>query len=50
MKAWGHNYRTLAEKLGYVTPKGERLASGVSNRLSDAQKIFRESFTGTKKD
>lgn len=39
MKARGHNYRTLAAKLGYVTQNGDVLPSGVSNRLSGAQEM-----------
>ena len=37
MKVRDHNYRTLAEKLGYVTEKGEGIPTGVANRLSGAQ-------------
>ena len=39
MKVRGHNARTLARKLGYMTPNGEGLPSGVSNRLSGAQEM-----------
>lgn len=39
MKVRGHNYRTLAEKLGYTNQKGETLASGVSERLRGAQEM-----------
>ena len=39
MKVRGHNYRTLAEKLGYVTQNGEVLHTGVANRLSGAQEM-----------
>ena len=39
MKARGHNYRTLAEKLGYTNQKGEALASGVSERLRGTQEM-----------
>ena len=39
MKARGHNYRTLATKLGYVDKSGKALASGVSERLRGAQEM-----------
>ena len=39
MKARGHNYRTLAAKLGYVAKNGEVLPSGVSERLRGAQEM-----------
>lgn len=39
MKMRGHNYRTLAEKLGYVTQSGDVLPSGVANRLNGAQEM-----------
>ena len=39
MKLRGHNYRTLAEKLGYVTQNGDVLPTGIANRLSGAQEM-----------
>ena len=39
MKVRGHNYRTLAAKLGYVTQNGDVLPTGVCNRLSGAQEM-----------
>lgn len=39
MKLRGHNYRTLAKKLGYVTQNGDVLPTGVCNRLSGAQEM-----------
>lgn len=39
MKVRGHNYRTLAAKLGYVTQNGDVLPSGVSERLRGAQEM-----------
>lgn len=39
MKLRGHNLRTLAKKLGYVTQNGDVLPTGVSNRLSGAQEM-----------
>ena len=39
MKVRGHNYRTLAEKLGYANQKGDALPTGVANRLSGAQEM-----------
>ena len=39
MKVRGHNYRTLAAKLGYITQNGDVLPSGVANRLSGAQEM-----------
>lgn len=39
MKVRGHNYRTLAAKLGYVSQNGDVLHTGVSNRLSGAQEM-----------
>lgn len=39
MKVRGHNYRTLAEKLGYVSQNGDALPTGVCNRLSGAQEM-----------
>ena len=39
MKVRGHNYRTLAAKLGYVTKNGDVLPSGVSERLRGAQEM-----------
>lgn len=39
MRVRGHNHRTLAAKLGYVTQNGDVLPSGVSNRLSGAQEM-----------
>lgn len=39
MKMRGHNYRTLAEKLGYVTQNGDVLPTGIANRLSGAQEM-----------
>ena len=39
MKIRNHNYRTLAEKLGYVTQNGDTLASGVSERLRGTQEM-----------
>ena len=39
MKARGHNNRTLAAKLGYVTKNGDVLPSGVSERLRGAQEM-----------
>lgn len=39
MKVRGHNYRTLAAKLGYVTQNGDVLHTGVANRLSGAQEM-----------
>lgn len=39
MKVRGHNYRTLAEKLGYITQNGDVLPTGVANRLSGAQEM-----------
>ena len=39
MKLRGHNYRTLAEKLGYMAQKKDVLPTGVANRLSGAQEM-----------
>lgn len=39
MKVRGHNYRTLAAKLGYITQNGDVLHTGVANRLSGAQEM-----------
>ena len=39
MKIRSHNYRTLAEKLGYVTQNGDTLTSGVSERLRGTQEM-----------
>lgn len=39
MKLRGHNNRTLAKKLGYITQNGDVLPTGVSNRLSGAQEM-----------
>ena len=39
MRVRGHNYRTLAKKLGYITQNGDVLPTGVSNRLSGAQEM-----------
>ncbi len=39
MKIRGHNYRTLAEKLGYTNQNGDALASGVSERLRGTQEM-----------
>jgi hypothetical protein len=39
MRARGHNYRTLAAKLGYVSQNGDVLHTGVANRLSGAQEM-----------
>ena len=39
MKVRGHNLRTLATKLGYVSQNGDVLPTGVSNRLSGAQEM-----------
>ena len=39
MKLRGHNNRTLAEKLGYVTQNGDVLPTGIANRLSGAQEM-----------
>ena len=39
MKVRGHNLRTLAKKLGYVSQEGDVLPTGVANRLSGAQEM-----------
>lgn len=39
MKLRGHNLRTLAKKLGYVSQDGDVLPTGVANRLSGAQEM-----------
>lgn len=39
MKLRGHNLRTLAKKLGYVSQDGDVLHTGVANRLSGAQEM-----------
>ena len=39
MKMRGHNNRTLAAKLGYVTQNGDVLPTGIANRLSGAQEM-----------
>lgn len=39
MKVRGHNNRTLAAKLGYITQNGDVLPTGVANRLSGAQEM-----------
>lgn len=39
MKLRGHNNRTLAKKLGYVTQNGDVLPTGIANRLSGAQEM-----------
>ena len=39
MKLRGHNHRTLAKKLGYVSQDGDVLPTGVANRLSGAQEM-----------
>lgn len=39
MKVRGHNNRTLAAKLGYVSQNGDVLPTGVCNRLSGAQEM-----------
>lgn len=39
MKLRGHNLRTLAKKLGYVSQEGDVLPTGVANRLSGAQEM-----------
>ena len=41
MKLRGHNNRTLAEKLGYVTQDGDVLPTGVANRLSSGAQEMR---------
>lgn len=39
MKLRGHNYRTLAKKLGYVTQNEDVLPTGIANRLSGATEM-----------
>ena len=41
MKLRGHNNRTLAEKLGYITQNGDVLPTGVANRLSSGAQEMR---------
>ena len=41
MKLRGHNNRTLAEKLGYVSQNGDVLPTGVANRLSSGAQEMR---------
>ena len=39
IKLRGHTYNALAEKLGYVSQRGEVLSTGVRNRLFGAQEM-----------
>ena len=39
MKLRGHNLKTLAKKLGYVSQEGDVLPTGVANRLGGAQEM-----------
>lgn len=41
MRVRGHNYRTLAAKLGYVSQNGDVLHTGVANRLSSGAQEMR---------
>ena len=39
MQLRGHTYRTLAEKLGYVTQNGDVLPTGSANRLNGSHEM-----------
>ena len=44
MKIRGHNNRTLASKLGYITQNGDVLPTGVANRLSGSLEMRVDTF------